>query len=194
MGEDGIKVVFSGVGADEILGGLPHHQIEKIRRWCQEGPERLWPQQLYRKVTQRSSEDHHFFRDAHDQILQTYGHNLAYLMWIKGFGFIGDNLGKLLSEDVKAALGPDELTAWLRLDIDPAKYSHYHPFNQLLYLDLKTRLVDFVLMEQQQLPQAFGIARDPRFPFLDHRVVEYAATIPPSLNPNPPKEGVWLAS
>ena len=179
MGEDGIKVVFSGVGADEILGGLPHHQIEKIRRWCQEGPERLWPQQLYRKVTQRSSEDHHFFRDAHDQILQTYGHNLAYLMWIKEFGFIGDNLGKLLSEDVKAALGPDELTAWLRLDIDPAKYSHHHPFNQLLYLDLKTRLVDFVLMEQQQLPQAFGI--DPRFPFLDHRVVEYAATIPPSL-------------
>ena len=179
MGEDGIKVVFSGVGADEILGGNPHHQIEKIRRWCQGRQERSWPQRLYQKVTQRSIEDHNFFKDVHEQILQTYGHNLASLMWIKGFAYIRDNLGKLLGDDVLATLDPDETTVGLRMDIDSAKYGHFHPFDQLLYLDLKTRLVDFALLEQQQLSQTSGV--DLRLPFLDHRVVEYVATIPPGL-------------
>ena len=145
MSEDGIKVVLSGGGMDEIFGGYLHYKAEKIRAWCEPHPEGSWRHQLYRKAGLRPGEDHHFFQQAHTEILQTYGHNVAYLAWIKGFAYIRENLTNLLADDVVATLG-DKLTSKPWIDIDPAKYRRYHPLDQTLYLDIKTRLPDFLLL------------------------------------------------
>ena len=50
--------------------------------------------------------------------------------------------------------------------------------DRLLYTDLKTYLVE-LLMKQDQMSMAASI--ESRVPFLDHRLVEFAATLPPRL-------------
>ena len=81
-----------------------------------------------------------------------YGHNLVSQVWIKGFGYILDNLAEFLSPDVVAELGEDGLRQPLSLDLDRDRYRRYHEFDQSLYLDLKTRLVDFILLEEEHRP------------------------------------------
>ena len=48
----------------------------------------------------------------------------------------------------------------------------------MLYTDLKTYLVE-LLMKQDQMSMAASI--ESRVPFLDHKLVEFAATLPPRL-------------
>lgn len=179
MKRDGTRVALAGTGADEILGGYPHHQIERIRRAVQARPFTASTSHLYRKVTGWLGEDHQFFQHLHGELVRTYGHNLASSMWIKGFAYIRDNFANFFSDEVLAALGPGGLKTPLDMAIDPVKYCRFHPFDQLLYIDIQTRLVDYLLLEENQIPQSFGI--ELRLPFLDHRVVEYAATIPPTI-------------
>ncbi len=179
MCQDGIKAVFTGSGADEILGGGLHHKLARIRTLCERYPGPSRHQDLYRNITSRSDEDHDFFQSLHVQLLWIYGHNLASQMWIKGFGYILDNLANFLSTDVVAELGEEGLKQPLALNLDRERYRRYHDFDQSLYLDVKTQLVDFVLPGEHQVSEAFGI--ESCLPYLDHRVVEFMATIPPKL-------------
>jgi asparagine synthase (glutamine-hydrolysing) len=50
-----------------------------------------------------------------------------------------------------------------------------NPLNRLLYLDIKTYLVE-LLMKQDQMSMAASI--ESRVPFLDHKLVEFAARVP----------------
>jgi len=52
---------------------------------------------------------------------------------------------------------------------------HGSALNQLLYLDMKTYLVE-LLMKQDQMSMASSI--ESRVPFLDHNLVEFAARVP----------------
>ncbi len=51
--------------------------------------------------------------------------------------------------------------------------------SRMLYLDLKTWLVDDLLIKADKMTMANGV--ELRVPFLDHRVVEFAATVPSNL-------------
>jgi asparagine synthase (glutamine-hydrolysing) len=53
----------------------------------------------------------------------------------------------------------------------------WHPLGRMLYFDTKTWLVDDLLIKADRMSMATSI--ELRVPFLDHRVVEYAATLPP---------------
>lgn len=53
------------------------------------------------------------------------------------------------------------------------------PLNQLLYLDLNTYLVDDLLVLTDRMSMAHSL--EVRVPFLDQKLVEFFATIPPSL-------------
>src|SRR5260370_16839515 len=57
----------------------------------------------------------------------------------------------------------------------PANGSNGSSLNRLLYLDMKTYLVE-LLMKQDQMSMATSI--ESRVPFLDHKLVEFAARIP----------------
>jgi asparagine synthase (glutamine-hydrolysing) len=52
----------------------------------------------------------------------------------------------------------------------------WDPLSRLLYFDTKTWLVDDLLIKADRMSMAASV--ELRVPFLDHRVVEYAATIP----------------
>jgi asparagine synthase (glutamine-hydrolysing) len=59
----------------------------------------------------------------------------------------------------------------------PAAFESWHPFAQLQYFDIKRRMSDGVVQALDRATMAHSL--EARVPFLDHHVVEYCALIPP---------------
>ena len=57
-----------------------------------------------------------------------------------------------------------------------ARSKHWDPLSRMLYFDTKTWLVDDLLIKADRMSMANSI--ELRVPFLDHRLVEFAATLP----------------
>ena len=82
-----------------------------------------------------------------------------------------------------------EKTALLRNSVDYDPYdsyrrfyddvSHCHYLDQASYVDMKTWLVDDILVKVDRAAMAHSL--ETRMPFLDHRLVEFAASLPPQL-------------
>jgi asparagine synthase (glutamine-hydrolysing) len=62
----------------------------------------------------------------------------------------------------------------------PAEFARWHPLSQAQYLETAHLLPGYILSSQGDRV-AMAHAVEGRFPFLDHRVVELAARIPPQL-------------
>ena len=62
----------------------------------------------------------------------------------------------------------------------PAEFAGWHPLSQAQYLETAFLLPGYILSSQGDRV-AMAHAVEGRFPFLDHRVVEFAARIPPRL-------------
>ena len=62
----------------------------------------------------------------------------------------------------------------------PPEFSTWHPLSQAQYLESAYLLPGYILSSQGDR-MAMANSVEGRFPFLDHRVVEFAASIPPNL-------------
>ena len=80
----------------------------------------------------------------------------------------------LLSDDFKKAVTPARAYG-TSLDYYRQPPSSATPLDRLLYADMKTYLVE-LLMKQDQMSMAASL--ESRVPFLDHRLVEFAASLP----------------
>ena len=65
----------------------------------------------------------------------------------------------------------------------PAEFARWHPLSQAQYLETAYLLPGYILSSQGDRV-AMAHAVEGRFPFLDHRVVELGARIPPQLKLN----------
>jgi len=62
----------------------------------------------------------------------------------------------------------------------PEEFARWHPLSQAQYLETAFLLPGYILSSQgDRMAMAHGV--EGRFPFLDHRVVELAARIPPRM-------------
>jgi asparagine synthase (glutamine-hydrolysing) len=99
-------------------------------------------------------------------------------MFFDNFAAIGlRRQASLLSPKYAAMATPDRAYGASRAFFDKPNGSST-ALDRLLYTDLKTYLVE-LLMKQDQMSMAASI--ESRVPFLDHRLVEFAATLPPRL-------------
>jgi len=170
-----VKVVLSGEGADEILAGylkyrvtvwnvcagplyrkmLPSVTRQHLRKMLLAG---AWPDWMRRKL-------------EHSFLCQPEAFEKMYF----------DNFYSTFPQDEQVELLSREMSEELR-EINPYANStrFYHPssknvLNSLLYVDIKTYLVE-LLMKQDQMSMANSI--ESRVPFLDHKLVEFAAGVP----------------
>jgi asparagine synthase (glutamine-hydrolysing) len=186
----GYKVVLTGEGADEVLGGYDIFKEAKIRAFWASQPEsvrrplllrRLYP---YLNQVQAQSDAYlkAFFRGDVGPVSPFYSHLPRWQLTSR--------LKVLFSADVKAELASydayDELS-----DTLPTGFDQWDLFSRAQYLEMAVLLPGYILSSQgDRMAMAHGV--EGRFPFLDHRVVAFAARLPPSLKMKVLKEKYLL--
>jgi asparagine synthase (glutamine-hydrolyzing) len=183
----GMKVVLTGEGADEIFAGYDIFREAQIRRFCGRRPGSKIRPHLFRKLypylpglKQQSAEYLSAFfgvgGDGRDDPL--FSHRPRFKSTSAAKIFYSDDLRTTLkgydaAEDLAARL-PDNFRRW-------------HPLHQAQYLEARFLLPGYILSSQgDRMAMAHGV--EGRFPFLDHRLVEFANALSPRIKLNGLKE------
>lgn len=178
---NGIKVVLTGEGADEVFAGYDLFKEDKIRRFAARQPgsasrpllfKRLYP---YLPNLQGQSAEYlaAFFGvtpDLLDDPLASHRPRFRSTSAAKIF-FSGDLRATLQGYDAAGVMA----------DMLPERFRHWHPQHQAQYLESRFLLPGYILSSQgDRMAMAHGI--EGRFPFLDHRLIELASRLPPHLS------------
>lgn len=175
MTREHVTVSLSGDGADEIFAGYETYAADYLRhltRWVPAGLVRtleLIARTLLPELRGKVSFDYKLrqFLKGHQQ--DAVGAHYAWRLI-----FTEDDKSDLLRPDVRDAMQThDPLSEFRRFadEVAPAGL-----IDKMMYVDLKTWLVDDILVKTDRASMAHGL--ETRMPFLDHRLVEFAAALP----------------
>lgn len=178
--DSGFKVVLTGEGADEVFAGYDIFKEAKVRRFCAAQPgspsRRNMFKQLYPYLPGLKSQSQKYL-DAFfaSGLGETDGPLFSHLPRFRTTA----GAKMFYSGAMREALGDYDALADLRERL-PADYGRWHPLCQAQYLEAAHLLPGYILSSQGDRV-AMAHAVEGRFPFLDHRVVEFASRIPPHL-------------
>jgi len=177
----GFKVVLTGEGSDELLGGYNLFQEAMVRRFWARHPESKLRPQLLGKLYPYLSRDlqqgggfmAEFFRagmlDLDDPL---YSHRPRFKTTGRNLRFLGRE-----TLATREKVGDPEARVIDRL---PPEYAAMGPLGQAQYLEITTFLTGFLLHSQGDRMLAANSVEG-RFPFLDVNVAEFAAGLPERL-------------
>jgi asparagine synthase (glutamine-hydrolysing) len=176
--ESGIKVVLTGEGADELFLGYDLFKEVSVRRFCLRRPDSAWRQRLFDRLYpyligegNRGGEFwRRFFMDAGPTADPLFSHMPRFLLTsrIKDF----------YSAEFRAGIASADPLGELRASI-PTRFFGWSPLNQAAFLEMTTLLSPYLLASQgDRMGMAHGV--EGRFPFLDHRLFEFASALPTS--------------
>ena len=177
--ERGAKVVLTGEGADEVLGGYDIFKEAKLRRFWARNPKSQWRPLLLKRLypylefnpARAQSYSEAFFGTGLDQPNATFFAHLP--RW--------NNTAQskqFYSAEFKARLNADAV-ALLERSL-PRDFVQWHAFNRSQYIEAKVLMANYLLWSQgDRMLMANSV--EGRFPFLDHRVIEFASRIHPNL-------------
>ena len=178
--ESGYKVVLTGEGSDEILAGYDLFKEVKVRRFLERYPQskfrplilkRLYPYLANSPVKSLPYAESFFKADASAYPAEYYSHiprwnttsmvKMFFSSHLKNtlqtYGCV-DDLSQFLSDDLR---GVDDLS-------------------RAQHIEIKTLLAGYLLSSQgDRVAMAHSI--EGRFPFLDHRVIEFCSKLPPNI-------------
>jgi len=175
--QQGYKVVLTGEGADEVLGGYDIFKETKIRQFWAKNSDSNFRASLLKKlypyldISKRQGQVYlkNFFGMGLEQPnLAYFSHLPRWDTTAKCKGFFSDGLKGKLTEDAY-----DVIERSL-----PTALPHWHYFNRAQYIEAKSLMGGYLLCSQgDRMLMANSI--EGRFPFLDHRVIEFANTLHP---------------
>jgi asparagine synthase (glutamine-hydrolysing) len=178
--ERGYKVVLTGEGSDEVLGGYDIFKEAKIRRFWGSVPDstmratllrRLYP---YMKNIQAQPEAYlrAFFRtSAEDFVSPFFSHLPRWALTSKLKVFYTP----ALRAELQAYDPIDELRQSLPID-----FGRWDSLSQAQFLEFSHLMPGYILSSQGDR-MSMGNSVEGRFPFLDYRVVEFASRLPPKM-------------
>jgi asparagine synthase (glutamine-hydrolysing) len=161
-----VTVALCGQGADELFGGYTKHRVASALStltWLPDVGRRLlgevpWPSGRIRRAARALAAP-----DPSQRLLA-----------LSGRLELGQRRDLYRGE--LARVNPS--TAY-RTVMHAQGSANGHPLSSLLYLDAKLGLVDDMLLYFDRTSMAHSL--EVRVPFLDHRLVEWAATVPPEM-------------
>jgi asparagine synthase (glutamine-hydrolysing) len=177
-----VKVVLTGDGGDEILGGYIHHGFfsrmpERVPGLCYRMLGQLVrgiPVAVLDKFFNYPASMGHAGRARLRRLLNVcpdaYG---AYQVFVSLFG--DDERGQLYSPQWQERLsrGPDEFEQKMRAHFSRRDMT---TFDKVLHWDMKTWFPEQALMKLDRLTMAHGL--EGRCPYADHRLVEFLFRLP----------------
>lgn len=172
--ESDIRVVLTGEAADEILWGYDSYKELKLLEFWSKDPSSKYRPLLIKKLYPHLN---HYKDEAQFGMMRMFYE-----------GFLGDFNNELASLNIRvhnnkilesyfvrdsmAAFNKDKLIEEMQPDF-PADYPNWSLLQRNQFLEMKTLLDGYLLSSQgDRMSLAHGI--EGRYPFLDHRVVEYA--------------------
>ncbi|HUP10378.1 MAG TPA: asparagine synthase (glutamine-hydrolyzing) [Caldimonas sp.] len=176
----GYKVVLTGEGADELFGGYDLFREAKVRRfiardpqsaWRLRGLDRLYPY-LGRSPLGGGALGRRFFTTGLDEVHEPwFAHATRLATTRRTLGFFDASW----REPMLAWDPHEELAATL-----PAGFDRWSPLDRDQYVEATTLMSGYLLSSQGDR-MAMAASVEARYPFLDHRVIEFAARLPARL-------------
>lgn len=176
-----IKVLLSGMGADEVFSGyrsylacLKSNQYQKIP-----GLFRSWFENIVKKIPESNAK-----------------RNFKYIRWLKAFLKVASlsELDRML-QIKNSALSPENFNYYFNHDFNYREslyvlretnnfeqYPQLHYLTKLCYCDTKTYLTDHNLAYSDKAMMAASVEGRP--PLIDHRIVELMFKLPPKYRIN----------
>ena len=176
---NGVKVVLTGEGSDEILLGYDLYRETKARLfWARDPSSRCRPailRRLYPYLPLAAQGD--------ALLRQVYGVGLD-RPDAPGFSHLvrwaaTARIGRLFSTEFADAVADEDPVATV-LGTMPEPARHWRPLARAQWLEMHTLLAGNLLGPQGDR-MLMGGSVEGRFPFLDHRLIEFAATLPDRL-------------
>ncbi len=178
--ESGLKVVLTGEGADEVFGGYDLYKEALIRRFWARNPasrwrpallDRLYPYLRHSPQATKMLTRRFYGQGLGDSHLPTFAHGPRWATTRRSWQFF--------SAEARATLGERDPAAHVMERLPPA-VANYLPMGRDQYLEAHTLMSGYLLASQgDRVAMANSI--EGRFPFLDHRVIEFANGLPPTL-------------
>jgi asparagine synthase (glutamine-hydrolysing) len=171
----GIKTVLTGEGSDEVFLGYDLFKETKVRLFCLRQPQsRARPalfDRLYPYLGERRGGEfwRRFFLNAGTPDDPLFSH-------LPRFGLTA-RIKEFYAPETRAAVGEFDALGELRASL-PAEFTRWDPLHRAAYLEVTTLLSSYLLSSQGDRV-AMAHAVEGRFPFLDHRLFELAAALPP---------------
>jgi len=174
------KLIFGAEGGDELFGGYEHWKIillgKKYLNFIPKGTFfhliNKMPKSLLNKFFMYSSA---LGEEGMKRVLD-------YLLSINDIGKSYLSIISIFNEKEINELCLAKLNVNIAKTLNNSYFSDVNSKNLLNYLtllEIKTQMPDELLMKWDKMLMAFSL--EPRLPFLDHKLLEFSATIPPSL-------------
>ncbi len=173
---DGFKVVLTGEGADEIFGGYNIFKETKVRKFWSVDPESKLRPKLLQKLYPYIFKDKRlaqtlqaFFKFGIEDPANPFFSHIV--RWNNN-----TRLKNFFSDELKMQIGSynayDDLKNILPKDFDKWDYVY-----KAQYLEIITFMSGYLLSSQgDRMSMANSV--ELRVPYLDHRIIEYMATVP----------------
>ena len=177
--QQGYKVVLTGEGADEVFAGYDLFKEAKIRRFWAHQPGsrfrhrllgRLYGYLDHSPVSSEAMAQAFFGRGMEHINRPIFAHAPRWATSQRALGF--------LSPALRASVGEWDALAWYEQQL-PAQIMSWSPLARDQYVEAKSLLAAYLLpMQGDRVAMAHSV--EGRFPFLDHRVIEFGNRLPPS--------------
>jgi asparagine synthase (glutamine-hydrolysing) len=172
--ESGVNVVVGGEGADEIFLGGDLFKEHSVRRFCMRRPQSLGRQRLFDRIYPDLPPGAGAPESLRRPLLEAAAPNDPLFSHLPRF--ISSHIDDFYTPEFKASLGGLNVTTELRASL-PTRFFGWSPLNQAAYLEMVTRLSPYLLSSNgDRMTMAHGV--EGRYPFLDHRLFEFAAALP----------------
>ena len=168
----GIKVLLSGAGGDDLFTGYRRHravQLERIWRWLPKSLRTELEHATY-GLNQNSPIQRRLAKLLNGASLDGDARLVNYFLWTRR-----DDLYALYTPAFKAAL-TDQVAAQPMLDFLANLPATLAPLDRMLALEQRFFLTDHNLIYTDKMSMAVGV--EVRVPFLDLELVDFAARVP----------------
>lgn len=174
--ERGIKVVLTGEGADELFLGYDIFKEVSVRLFSGRHPESAARAALFDRIYKYlpGKGGGEFWKNF---FLGAGGPDDPLFSHLPRFNLTA-RIKDFYSAPMRAAAAARDPLAELRAGL-PAAFATWSPLNRAAYLEMKTLLSPYLLSSQgDRMGMAHAV--EGRYPFLDHRLYEFAARLPTS--------------